>query len=126
MPAHRKPSKVLQFTGAFAKNPKRAEARKGEPHDDRELGPPPSFFDEVHASVWREIVDCCPAGVLKKRDRLIVEIITRMLVIGRLRNDLDALNKARISLAELGMTPAAASKVSSANGTNQENSFSDL
>lgn len=109
----RKPTNVLKFTGAFDKNPQRAAARAKEPKANGEIGAPPAELDKEALIAWNRIVDECPRGVLAKRDRIVVQaaaVLTGRMIRGE--NDAKLLSQLRIFLSELGMTPAAASKVS--------------
>ena len=113
MPKPRKPTKILAFTGAFAKNPQRAAARVGEPKSTGEIGQPPAALNDFEREAWLAIVDEAPKGVLTKRDRQ--HLYGTALIGGALlagSRDVKLIAQYRICLAELGMTPAAASKVS--------------
>lgn len=116
MPAHRKPSAVLAFTGAFKQNPSRGRAREGEPVPRAPIGEtPPAHLSPEVAKAWAEIVALCPAGVLADCDVFAVEMAARLLTMAREdRED----NRPIIAgqqvlrwLCELGMTPASRSKV---------------
>lgn len=109
MPRKRKPSNLLEFTGAFAKNPQRLAERANEASDERELGEPPDGLDSAVTQAWHDIVDTSVPGVLKRRDRLAVEMAARAICAARLSPM--CIVQARLALAELGMTPASASKV---------------
>lgn len=113
MPKPRKPTKILQFTGAFDKNPKRAESRAHEPASTGPIGAPPAELTGHDLTAWLRIVDECPKGVLTKRDRQ--HVFATALIGGAIlggSRDPKLIAQYRISLAELGMTPASASKVS--------------
>ena len=112
MPAHRKPTSVLAFTGAFKTNPSRGRARSGEPVPRGPIGePPPGMAAEVE-SAWREIVALCPAGVLADCDIYAVEAAANMVSQMRAGGaDPATFAQLRMMLGELGMTPASRSKV---------------
>lgn len=113
MPRPRKPTNVLAFTSAFKKNPQRAEARAKEPKANGPIGAPPPELDKEALTAWNRIVDECPKGVLSKRDRIVVQaaaVLTGRMIRGE--TDAKLLSQLRIFMAELGMSPAAASKVS--------------
>lgn len=137
MPRKRKPTKILQFTGAFDKNPKRAEARKHEPKLPPGIGEMPEWLDTHGQEEWRRVVpDLDSSGVtsrveasalgcycqavsrLRKAEAEIFrDGITIMTESGLKKHP--AVNIARESMAvirafaaEFGMTPASRSKVS--------------
>lgn len=113
MPKPRKPTNVLKFTGAFDKNPQRAASRAKEPKANGPIGAPPPELEKEALTAWHRIVEECPRGVLSKRDRIIVQaaaVLTGRMIRGE--DDPKLLAQLRMFLGELGMTPAAASKVS--------------
>jgi hypothetical protein len=113
MPRPRKPTNVLKFTGAFDKNPKRAEERQREPKSTDPIGAPPPELEGHALTAWNRIVSEAPPGVLTKRDRLVVQaaaVLSGRMIRGE--DDAKLLSQLRVFLGELGMTPAAASKVS--------------
>jgi hypothetical protein len=67
----RKPTAVLELTGAFRKNPQR---KRTEPPTAGPLGDPPEHFTAEQAAVWHELASICPPGVLMRSDRVVVEI----------------------------------------------------
>lgn len=69
MPRPRKPTKILQFTGAYAKNPHRADERANEPQPNGPLGDAPPHFKERERAIWIELVGEIHAGVGCKADR---------------------------------------------------------
>lgn len=69
MPRPRKPTNVLNLTGAFRKNPQRLRSRANEPKDDRDIGKPPRGISKEVRAAWREIVECAVPGVLCRSDR---------------------------------------------------------
>lgn len=109
-------SNVLELRGAFRKNPKRGRARANEPKPTQPLGPPPAALDDVQRQAWHDIAATCPAHVLFRRDRLMVETASRLLAHIRTTPmaDIPAAMVARLEshLARLGMTPSDASRVS--------------
>src|SRR3712207_7798672 len=68
MPAHRKPTELLQLSGAFEKNP--ARRRPVGPKSDKPIGDPPTYFAPDEAACWREFVADAPAGVLTGGDQI--------------------------------------------------------
>lgn len=111
MVAHRKPSNVLQLSGAFAKNPNRTRT---DPKPRGPVGNAPRQTAVTFRKAWDLIVKSCPEGVLADRDRIAVELAASLFV--EFRSDpvaFPAVKYARLQslLGELGMTAAAASRV---------------
>lgn len=120
MPARRKPTKLLAFTGAFAKNPARARARIGEPEPNGDLGEPPPGLNRKTTQMWQQIAAEAPPGVLCRAHRKIVwaaSLLGARLQGGDVTPQVIA--QFRLCLTELGMTPAAASKVSVRDSTHE-------
>lgn len=79
-----KPTNLLELTGAYKKNPKRAAARAGEPRSTEPLGDPPAHW-KVEPSefgyqkavklrdIWKEVAEMAPW--LTSSDRHTVEDI---------------------------------------------------
>ncbi len=113
MPRPRKPTAVLELTGAFRKDPQRKRARSAEPVPTGEIGDAPVHFDAQLAAIWYEVISLIPAGVPTAADRIIVEL-TCSLVHGLRNGTSERGDKAllRSCLASLGMTPAERSKIS--------------
>lgn len=127
MPRARKPTNVLKFTGAFDKNPKRGEQRKNEPKSTDPIGDPPPELEGHALTAWKRIVSECPPGVLTKRDRIVVQaaaVLTGRMIRGE--DDAKLLSQLRVFLGELGMTPAAASKVSAPAGEDENASLNAI
>lgn len=115
MPAPRKPTKTLELTGAFRKNPSRGLARKREPAPNGPIGAPPRHLKKLEREAWLRIVNEAPQGVLTKADRIIVELTASLLALKRTRplNGFLA-QQLRACCAALGMTPADRSRVGAA------------
>ena len=112
MPKPRTPTEILEKSGAFKKNPKRAESRVGEPQPREELGPPVENLNELEDACWKQIVKISAPGVLKDSDQAIVEITARLWA--KVKTGAALMNEVallRMCLRELGMTPAARSLV---------------
>lgn len=114
MPRVRKPTSVLQFTGAFAKNPQRAESRKHEPKPTGGIGEPPSRLTDDQKKIWFELVGESLPGVLSNADRQILELTVRAVEMIRVVYDPKVAAQLNQYLQQLGMTPAARSKVQAA------------
>jgi phage terminase small subunit len=112
MPQPRKPSKVLEMTGAFAKNPDRGRARGNEPVPAGELGGPPNHLDAKAKTIWKELSKILPAGVAADCDRLAFELVVTLMSRfrdGSIRGfELTVMNSL---LSRFGLTPADRSRV---------------
>jgi hypothetical protein len=127
MPRPRKPTKLLEISGAFAKNPARARARENEPLPEGPLGPPPGEWTRGAESnqrcvellrAWQEIVDQACFGVLTSSDRDLVELTCylkykiRRAAAGygkATSGDFAQLNR---NLGQMGLIPSERSRVS--------------
>jgi hypothetical protein len=113
MPAHRKPSKVLEFTGAFAHDPQRRAARAGEPTKNGPLGGPPPRLNAALRELWVEIAAELVPGVALRSDRRSFEGMVR-LQFKMQENEITGpeLAQLRMLWALFGMTPSDRSRVS--------------
>ena len=71
MPAHRKPTELLELSGVFQRNPNRR--RPVEPKSPHPVGEPHPSMAEDKRACWREFVSDAPAGVLTSGDRWALE-----------------------------------------------------
>jgi len=74
MPRPRTPTNLLDPRGAFRKHPERRKHRENEPTDLPDLPAAPEFLTPQQKRAWKDIVEHCPAGVLKQPDAVAVEI----------------------------------------------------
>jgi phage terminase small subunit len=108
----RKPTSVLEFSGAFKKNPKRRRERRFEPIPDGPLGAPPAYLKGEVLKCWFRIVAVAPLNVICNCDEMIVEMVARLMVRIRDPNcSMSAYTALRVGLRELGLTPASRSLV---------------
>lgn len=126
MPKPRKPTSVLKFTGAYAKNPQRAESRKAEPKPAGPIGNPPSYFSENQRALWNEMVHESLPGVLSNADVYIVELAVLALEQVRVVYDPKVACQLNLYLQQLGMTPAARSKVSAVESKEKVSEFAAI
>jgi P27 family predicted phage terminase small subunit len=146
----RKPTKILQFTGAFDKNPKRGRARASEPKLAKGIGEPPDWLDTNGEEEWRRVVpDLEDAGVTSRVEATALAAYCQ--AVSRLRKAEAEIFKDGITImtaqglkkhpsvsiaersmliirafaSEFGMTPASRSKVQARPGVepNSENAF---
>lgn len=114
MPQPRKPSAVLEASGAFSKNPKRAAARSGEPRPIALLESVPSHLKPAAAACFREILEQAHAGVVSVADSVALEVTAELLA--EFRSAPAAFSAAKLtrlmaSLSLFGLTPADRSRV---------------
>ena len=107
----RKPTNVLELTGAFKKDPQR---RREDAEPVGELTAPPAHINGAVLHAWKEIAKYAPRDVLTNSDRLSLELAANLLA--QFRNDpLDfpaaKLVRLEAMLGKFGMTPADRSKV---------------
>lgn len=100
-----KPTFLKKITG----NPGRRPLPENEPVVSEPLGCAPASWKADAKKVWAEIEKLIPFGVATKADRLLVEILARLIL--RVRTNPERLNPAtasqiRACLCALGMTPA--------------------
>jgi hypothetical protein len=88
-------------------------ARKDEPEPTGEIGQPPRCLNKAERDIWDEYVAEAPPGVLRNRDRKLLEDVCRLQLKARKRmalvGELSLLAKLR---QEMGLGPASSSKVS--------------
>lgn len=124
MPRPRKPTALLELSGAFKANPQRR--RPNEPQESRPLGDPPGRLPSDAVPFWHELVGMCAHGVLKYGDRWAVEIAATLMWRFSMGNEEPGdKNVLRSYLASLGLTPADRSKLS-VQPEKQKNEFADL
>lgn len=106
----RKPTAVLELTGAFKKDPQRK--RPNEPKPSGSLGEPPADFDRDLKANWRELACMVPAGVLTNADRWLVELACRTMQ--HVRKDIALASERNLllsCLSRMGLTPADRSRI---------------
>ena len=146
MPAHRTPASVLDLTGRLKHDAKRyrdrqqpAEVKGSAKPELAPLGDVPEMRLITFAEAWAEIVAMIPEGVLRKRDRAMVQEAARLhqyvrnrIVMADLHgNPLhDTIDNAtsrlyQSYLAKLGASPVDANHVDVAPGTGKKESEFD-
>ena len=107
MPAHRKPTHLLnpRYRKSAGRDPSKEPAPRGP------LTTRPRLPCAV-ANCWDDLVRLAPKGVLQDCDAVIVELAARLWAKAR-KGDASAaeMTQLRSCLGELGMTPAARSRV---------------
>lgn len=125
----RKPTALLEASGAYKKDPQRRADREGEVEDVEDLGARPPGLPVAVAVVWDELVADCHKGVLTRADRQSLEIAARLMAEFRQRGaDMEAgkIGRLQAALGELGMSPASRSKVKVARKPAARNPLADI
>ena len=122
----RKPTKILEASGAFKRNPKRK--RGSEPEVTTPIGNAPEHMEADQVTAWCEIVVSAPAEVLTGADRLALEIAA--VLMAEFREDPREFQAAKLTrltalLGQFGMTPSERSKLGVGNKP-KENAFADF
>ena len=107
----RKPTRVLELSGAFKQHPERRRA--AEPQPTGPIGEPPARLYTKAIPFWDEIVTQCAPGVLTVADRWAVELASRIMLkvaIGSVKGC--ELGVLRSLLSSMGMTPADRTRLS--------------
>jgi len=104
----RKPSKILERSGAFRHNPQR---RRRDARGVGTLPPEAPMHLELtrhEALAWKELVAVIPPGVVTDSERFVVEMAAR--IVGRVRKTGEyspaLLGQLRLYLGSLGLTPS--------------------
>ena len=110
MSRHKKPTKILELSGAFKKNPNRVRAN--EPQPERLIGECPNHLSDEHKVIWNEIVDKCADGVLTCQDELALEIVVKGVHQMR-HGDISGAEMDRLfkQIGKFGMNPSERSNV---------------
>jgi hypothetical protein len=106
----RKPTRHLELTGAFRKDPKR---KRVDPETRPDIGdPPPALAVHLHA-IWYELADAAPLGVLTHSDRPMLEAFTRWQHKSRTATGWTAADAAALGwfFVRCGMSPSDRSRV---------------
>lgn len=127
----RKPTAVLELSGAFKHDPARGEARKHEPRPTEPLGIAPEELEEIEVRCWSELASA--ATWLTVADRWVVEIAACLMakkrdsgIGGRHGISVGELAQLNQCLREMGLTPVARSKVSAPTEKKKENAFAKI
>ena len=96
-------------------NPGRRPLPENEPQVAEPLGDPPADWPVKGKLLWHEIANLIPAGVATRADRVVFELLIRLL--GMVRADVGAMTPAlasqiRACAACFGMTPSDRSRLS--------------
>ena len=107
----RKPTAILEASGAFAKNPARGRARANEPKPTAPIGDPPALLAKTAVECWHNLVARVPYP-LTNADEHIVALTCHLEA--RIRNGKAQgweVGQYTKCLAKLGMSPSDRSNV---------------
>src|SRR5215813_5284049 len=115
----RKPTAILEASGAFLKNPQRK--RDSEVIPTGELGDPPSRLEREEIAMWHELAADLLPGVAKNSDRPAFELLV-CLMVGFTRKRLSGAELGQLTALQgrFGMTPADRSKVKASDDNAQD------
>lgn len=127
MPARRKPTALLEASGAFDKNPSRRRDREDEPVPEGPLGGPPEDWVtgaaagspqcQAWVNIWDEVTTMAQFGVLSSMDRMHVENICylqhriRRMARGAMKWSTSDFNELNKHLGQIGCIPSERSRV---------------
>ena len=122
----RKPTSLHVIQGTLRTT--RHRDRKDEPKVLDPLGGPPLGFPAEAKLLWAEVESYIPAGVAKKSDRVMFEVLLRL--VAKMREGPESMTPAlaaqvRTACAVFGMTPADRSRVSAPQSP-EENPFAQF
>jgi phage terminase small subunit len=108
----RKPTALLEMSGAFDVNPERLAARLNEPTVDGDIGNPPTHLSKPEKKAWKELAK--DAYWLRSTDRLALEMICRLTA--KMRTTPDTFTGTETSaltalIRTLGLTPSDRSRI---------------
>ena len=108
----RKPTAILEASGAFLRHPERRRAREMEPKPSSPLGQPPKRLPREQKCIWRELLSQITPGIAKISDRLLFEVL--VVLTSRFREGRATPTELRLitSIAtKFGLSPADRSRV---------------
>lgn len=113
MPTPRKTIAQLADSGTLARNKGRYKSRiAAQPNFIRPVGKAPTHLSPGARAAWAEAVKNAPHGLLERSDRLILEVLSRLVV--RMRTSepkTSELNALVNILSKMGLTPADRAKL---------------
>ena len=123
----RQPTKILEMRGSYKEHPERKADRANEPEGDELNTKPPRGFSHAQKTVWKEIIDMLPKGVMQQQDRMTIETLAKLMVKFRQKYSLNGSEYGLLMkcLTELGMTPASRSKVIVPKKKNERDGWDD-
>ena len=111
MPTPRKTIEELRLTGTYQRNKGRYASRLSVGAVLSPIGRPPGHLSTNDKVTWAELVKQAPVGLLTKHDRIVLELVTKMIV--RMRTGVMKTSELVLNChsRQLGMTPHGRSKM---------------
>lgn len=91
-----------------------------------EIGPPPEYMGEMAKKIWKELVDSVPPKILKRSDRMLMEVACNMMCDYRISPQNFPVSKYPHlfrCLASMGLTPVDRRKLGLPADTKPANPF---
>jgi len=121
----RKPTELLELTGAFKKDPARGRARANEPEVSEPLGEPPVNFTPNQRAAWQELQARAPW--LKITDSWVAQLACRLKAkLDEGETSVGQLSISMQCLSRMGLTPTDISRVSIRRGKRKSNPFAEI
>lgn len=126
MPRPRLPSNVLQLRGSFQKDPKRKR------QDAQGAGPvnlePPAHLPGNVIPAWQWVCPRLPQISITSSDEIAIECVARLLaeMWDSRRVDTKLMSELQRWLIQLGMTPAARTKIPASKPPAEQNPFASI
>lgn len=114
MPTPRKSLSQLAVSGTLGKNLGRYQSRiAAQPNFIRPVGKAPPHLTPGERAVWAELVRAAPPGLLQRSDRLVLEVLSKLVVRMRTSSDPKSseLNSLVNVLTKMGLTPVDRTKL---------------
>lgn len=124
----RKPTRILELTGAFRKNPQRRKQREAEPQPPAGLGAAPADLSDAERTCWERIAAEAPEGVLTSADRSYVRSAAILMALEDAR-EINTKDRGQLHklLADFGMSPRGRSYIKVAPDSGRKaNEFADI
>jgi hypothetical protein len=106
MPAHRKPTALLEASGYFRKHPERRAARANEPKPNGPLGDPPAWLNRTAVQCWHRLVARVPYPLTNADEHILAFTCSLEAKIRRGNASIGEGNLYTKCLTKLGMTPS--------------------
>jgi phage terminase small subunit len=121
----RKPTSLLEASGAFRHNPSRRAGRADEPKPTGDLGPPPDWLGVRARKCWHGIAASVPYPLTNADGHILALTAHLESRVRGGRASAAEFNQYRACLREIGMTPASRSNVSVPKSENR-NEFAEI
>ena len=105
----KKPTKILELSGAFKKDPQRR--RPNEPKPNTPVGDCPAHLTPQERVAWVEISEMCVVGVLTGADRAHLEVAACLLAEYRKDKEIRTATLLEKYLSKMGLNPSDRSRV---------------